>query len=97
MISLGDIGINGTAYVNINTGSPFESVIATTGTTTFEIDNVAYGTASVPDGGLTAGLLGRRIDAVYRHLLPKADLLKPVSLHNFSSGQGLIALAVVLF
>jgi hypothetical protein len=50
----------GTAYVNVDTSSAFESVVATSGTFTFEIDNVAYGDygSSVPDGGMTFGLLG---------------------------------------
>lgn len=40
----------GTAYVNINTTSGFQSVVATTTTFTFEVDNVAYGNvAGVPD------------------------------------------------
>ncbi|HEY3854196.1 MAG TPA: hypothetical protein VGO67_07390 [Verrucomicrobiae bacterium] len=56
----GDVGIDGTTYVNVNTASGFQSVVATTGTTTFEIDNVAYGnlTGTVPDGTLTLSLLG---------------------------------------
>ena len=48
----------GTAYVNVDTSAAFESVVATTSTFTFEIDNVAYGSGSVPDGGATALLLG---------------------------------------
>jgi hypothetical protein len=47
----------GTAYVNVDTSTPFESVVASTTTFTFEIDNVAYG-STVPDGGMTIALLG---------------------------------------
>lgn len=39
----------GSAYVNVNTTLGFQSVVATTGTFTFEIENVAFGTASVPN------------------------------------------------
>jgi hypothetical protein len=51
----------GTAYVNVNTSATFESVVATTDTFTFEIENLAYGDfggSSIPDGGLTVALLG---------------------------------------
>jgi len=49
----------GTAYVNVDIAAGFESVVATTGTFTFELDNVAYGSnSSVPDVNMTAGLLG---------------------------------------
>ena len=51
-INIGDYtDANGTAYVNIDSSAPFESVVATTGTTTFEIDNVAYNNNGVPDSG----------------------------------------------
>jgi hypothetical protein len=50
-------GIDGTAYVNLYLDSDFQSVVATSSTLTFEIDNVAYG-ATVPDGGLTIAFLG---------------------------------------
>jgi hypothetical protein len=49
-------GIDGTAYVNLFLDADFQSVVATSSTLTFEMDNVAYGT--VPDGGLTIALLG---------------------------------------
>lgn len=56
----GNIGIDGTAYVNIDTTSTFESIVASSGITTFEIDNVAYSgpVSGVPDGCATLGLLG---------------------------------------
>jgi hypothetical protein len=58
-INIGDYtDSNGTAYVNIDSSAPFESVVATTGTTTFEIDNVSYNNNGVPDGGMTIALLG---------------------------------------
>lgn len=51
---------NNTAYVNINTSFTFASVVAEGNPTiTFEIDNVAYNLgAQVPDGGMTALMLG---------------------------------------
>jgi hypothetical protein len=52
----GDQGINGTLYVNMISGTAFDTVVFTSSSYAFEIDNVAYGT--VPDGGLTATLLG---------------------------------------
>jgi hypothetical protein len=39
----------GTAYANVNTIATFQSVVATTGTFTFEIDNVAYALVPVPE------------------------------------------------
>jgi hypothetical protein len=57
LTSEGSQDITGTAYVNINTTLGFESVVATSANFTFEMDNIAYGT-SVPDGGMTVGLLG---------------------------------------
>jgi hypothetical protein len=48
----------GAAYVNFTSTTPFESVEATSSLFTFEIDNVAYGAAGVPDGGTTIALLG---------------------------------------
>ena len=68
--------ITGTAYVNINTTAAFESVVATSGNFTFEIDNVAYqNTGSVPDGGTTVGLLGMGLAglASLRKWLARAD------------------------
>jgi hypothetical protein len=58
--SSGDTQFGGTVYMNVDTTSNFESVVATTGTTTLEIDNVAYGVASssVPDSATTISLLG---------------------------------------
>jgi hypothetical protein len=54
----GSTGVNGTVYVNIDTSAAFESVVASSGYTTFEIDNMAYGTTCVPDSGMTMTLLG---------------------------------------
>ena len=52
-------GESGTAYVNIYTSTPFESIVATSGHYTFEMDNIAYGDINgVPDGGMTVALLG---------------------------------------
>ena len=47
----------GTAYVNIGTTLSFESVVATSGHFTFEMDNIAYGNSSVPDTTSSFGLL----------------------------------------
>jgi hypothetical protein len=47
---------NGTAYVNIFTSTAFQSVVFSSSNYNFEIDDVAYG--NVPDGGMTALLLG---------------------------------------
>ncbi len=49
-------GPAGTAYVNIDTDTPFTSVVATSGEYNFEIDDIAWG-GSVPDDGVTAALL----------------------------------------
>jgi hypothetical protein len=49
-------GADGTAYVNLYLDLDYQSVVASSSTITFEIDDIAYGT--VPDGGLTAALLG---------------------------------------
>ena len=56
----GDQGVNGTKYVNIDTTSPYDTVVAASGNYAFEFDNVAYSPLSltVPDGGVTAGMLG---------------------------------------
>jgi hypothetical protein len=54
----GDLGIGGTAYVNLDLAGGYESVVATSGNFTFEIDNVAWAGASAPDGGMTVVLLG---------------------------------------
>ena len=57
-ISFGDTGdANGTADVNFNTVKGCESVVATTGTTTKEIDDVAFGVGTVPDTCATLGML----------------------------------------
>lgn len=47
---------NGDAYVNIDTTSAFNEVIATSSIYTFEIDNVAYG-SSAPDAASSSILL----------------------------------------
>jgi LPXTG-motif cell wall-anchored protein len=38
----GDQGVNGTLYVNINSDTPFDTVIATSSQYAFEFDNVSY-------------------------------------------------------
>ncbi|MDP3069734.1 MAG: hypothetical protein Q8N18_05565 [Opitutaceae bacterium] len=38
----GNQGVNGTLYVNITSTTPFDRVVATSGVTTFEFDNVAF-------------------------------------------------------
>lgn len=61
----GDQGVNGTVYVNINTSSQFNRVVASSTQYAFEFDNVAYNPTTipnipsrVPDGGMTLSLLG---------------------------------------
>lgn len=54
----GNQSASGTVYVNINTTSAFDRVVATSTSFAFEFDNVAYNTTPVPDGGTTAALLG---------------------------------------
>jgi len=44
----GYTGLSGTAYVNIGTTLSFESIVATSGNFTFEMDNIAYGSAPAP-------------------------------------------------
>jgi hypothetical protein len=53
----GYVGQSGTAYVNINTTAGFESAVLTSGWFTYEVDNVAYGSNSVPDAASSFGLL----------------------------------------
>lgn len=55
----GDQGLNGTRYVNINSDSPFNSVVFTSDNYAFEFDNVAYSRwhVGVPDAGSTTGML----------------------------------------
>lgn len=38
----GDQGVNGTRYVNINSDTPFDTIIATSSVHAFEFDNVAF-------------------------------------------------------
>ena len=55
----GNQGEQGTVYVNIN-ADPFTSVVLTSTSYAFEIDNVSYAETpqTVPDGGATVALLG---------------------------------------
>ena len=43
----GDQGVNGTAYVNINSDTAFNTVVASSTTNAFEFDNVAYNQSNV--------------------------------------------------
>lgn len=52
----GNQGVNGTLYVNIDTSSAFNKVVARSAGYAFEFDNVAY--RSVPDNASTLVLLG---------------------------------------
>lgn len=56
----GSQNADGTRYVNINTTSAFNRVVATSSQFAFEFDNIAYNSApvGVPDGGMTVALLG---------------------------------------
>lgn len=58
----GNQGASGTFYVNINSDTAFDNVRLLSSQYAFEIDNVAYGTAAVPEPGTIAlfgaGLLG---------------------------------------
>lgn len=55
----GNQGQNGTFYVNIYAeGVYFNKVVASSSQYAFEIDNIAYGSLSVPDSGATVALLG---------------------------------------
>jgi len=60
LTSDGNVGITGTAYVNLDVAGGFQSVVASSGNFTFEMDNIAYADygSGVPDGGITAALLG---------------------------------------
>ena len=61
----GDQGPGGSVYVNFNDleGS-FTSVVLTSTTNAFEIDNVAINSVGVPDGGATVTLLGLALVAL---------------------------------
>ena len=72
-INQGDLGPNGTFYVNLLSSMPFDSVVAASGGYSFEFDNVAYGVgggAPVPEpwsiGLLALGLLGVAYTATRR-------------------------------
>jgi hypothetical protein len=59
----GDQGVNGTLYVNINSATAFNRVVATSSSYAFEFDNLAFNpTSTVPEPGSLAllglGLLG---------------------------------------
>jgi len=58
----GDQGVNGTYYVNINSTTPFDKVVASSSQYAFEFDNVAYNRMAVPEPTtitlLGAGLIG---------------------------------------
>jgi hypothetical protein len=63
----------GTAYVNIDTSTPFTSVVAMSGDYNFEIDDIAWGGAGVPDSGVTIALLGGALAGLHalRHRMLK--------------------------
>jgi hypothetical protein len=61
---VGSQGVNGTVYVNFNTTSEFDRVIATSSQFAFEFDNVSYNASRVPDGGTTSLLLGLALTGV---------------------------------
>jgi hypothetical protein len=65
----GDQGVQGTFYVNVNSDTAFDRVVATSSQYAFELDNVAYNDSnvSVPEPGTLAlfslGLLGAGVGA----------------------------------
>lgn len=61
---VGSQGVNGTVYVNFNTTSQFDRVVATSSQYAFEFDNVSYNASAVPDGGTTSLLLGLALTGV---------------------------------
>lgn len=61
----GDQGPGGSVYVNFNDlEGVFTSVVLTSTTNAFEIDNVAINSVGVPDGGATVTLLGLALVAL---------------------------------
>ena len=61
----GNRGINGSVYVNFNDlDGAFTSVVLTSSTNAFEIDNVAINSVGVPDSGATVTLLGLALVAL---------------------------------
>ena len=55
----GDQGVNGTYYVNITSGTSFNTVVATSTSNAFEFDNVAYNVSAVPEpSSFILGLVG---------------------------------------
>ncbi len=53
----GDQGVNGTLFVNINSTTPFNRIVATSTQFAFEFDNLAFNQQPVPEPG-TLALLG---------------------------------------
>jgi PEP-CTERM motif len=55
----GDQGASGTFYVNINSTTSFDKIVATSTSNAFELDNVAFNPTAVPEpSSIVLGLLG---------------------------------------
>ncbi|MHB8425230.1 MAG: Npun_F0296 family exosortase-dependent surface protein [Gammaproteobacteria bacterium] len=54
----GNQGINGTYYVNINSSTPFDKVVASSSAYAFEFDNVAFNTTRVVPEPAVLGMFG---------------------------------------
>jgi hypothetical protein len=55
--SIPNTGVDGTAYVNINSSTAFNKVVMTSGQYSFEFDNVAYGAVPEPSTVVAGALL----------------------------------------
>lgn len=75
----GNQGAGGTYYVNITSSMPFDTVIASSSSPSFEFDNLAFGSTPVPEPATLAifgvGLIG--FVASRRRRRHQAELLKP--------------------
>lgn len=54
----GNQGVNGTYYVNINSSTPFDKVVASSSAYAFEFDNVAFNTTQVVPEPAVLGMFG---------------------------------------